>query len=153
MKEIKNILIISIVVFLAVFSAVYLKHLIELKSATNNNQGPVENYINNNQDIEVKDVENELAINEDVKGADTTVVTPPKVVQLKPKPKPKPVVPKPVPTTACIVTISGSRYDLTAYKRMHPGGNVFRCGTDMTAAFNNQHNPNYLTMIAKYKIK
>jgi cytochrome b involved in lipid metabolism len=54
--------------------------------------------------------------------------------------------------TACIITINGTRYDVTSYMNMHSGGNIFQCGTDMTAAFNSQHNSSYMSMMAKYKV-
>jgi len=40
-------------------------------------------------------------------------------------------------STPCIITISGIQYDVAplTVAGVHPGGNVFVCGTDMTALF------------------
>lgn len=65
--------------------------------------------------------------------------------------------PKPTPTTdplagKCIIYISGQRYDMTDFRNIHSGGDIFQCGTDMTAIFNDRHPSSYLDRIAKYKI-
>lgn len=57
-----------------------------------------------------------------------------------------------VPDNRCIITILGKKYDVTDYRNMHPGGNVFTCGTDMTTTFNNQHGADMLKKAAKYLI-
>ena len=44
--------------------------------------------------------------------------------------------------SSCYAAINGSVYDLTAWISQHPGGPehiLSICGTDATAAFNNQH--------------
>lgn len=51
----------------------------------------------------------------------------------------------------CIITINGDQYDVTQFQNLHPGGNIFRCGTDMTSDFENQHG-NDLDRIKPYKI-
>lgn len=55
-------------------------------------------------------------------------------------------------STACIVTIQGTRYDVTQFRNMHPGGNIFACGTDMTQRFFSQHNNETLKQLEKYKV-
>lgn len=66
-----------------------------------------------------------------------------------------------IPTTApaappvdnhCIVTISGSRYDVTQFRNIHSGGDVFKCGTDMTAVFLSQHSASFLQKMSQYKV-
>ena len=60
-----------------------------------------------------------------------------------------------IPTTnpsACIVTVNGQRYDVTQYQYQHSGGNIFTCGTDMTAIFNSKHSQRYLNMMQAYLI-
>lgn len=48
--------------------------------------------------------------------------------------------PKPTGTNnQCIVTLFGKQYDVTPLITGHPGGNVFTCGTDMTAIYQGQH--------------
>lgn len=51
----------------------------------------------------------------------------------------------------CIITINGERYDITEFQNLHEGGNIFKCGTDMTTDFQNQHG-NDLERINPYKI-
>ncbi len=50
------------------------------------------------------------------------------------------------PTTApsnnsnrCIITISATQYDITDLLTSHSGGNIFKCGTDMTASYQGKH--------------
>lgn len=45
----------------------------------------------------------------------------------------------PVAKKVCIVTISGARYDVEPLRGPHPGGDIFKCGTDMTKTFFSQH--------------
>ena len=45
----------------------------------------------------------------------------------------------PTPDARCIITVDGQRYDVSSYRNVHPGGDVFQCGTDMSAAFHAQH--------------
>lgn len=52
---------------------------------------------------------------------------------------------------SCIITISGNRYDVTNFRYVHEGGNVFRCGEDMTEVFKKAHG-GYLKMIEKFKV-
>lgn len=59
-------------------------------------------------------------------------------------------VPKPKVAT-CIITVNGSRYNVQALRKTHSGGDIFKCGTDMTTVFRNMHGTNY-SLIAKYKI-
>jgi len=52
----------------------------------------------------------------------------------------------------CIITIDGSKYDVTTLRSTHTGGDVFQCGTDMSAVFHGQHGNN-LRLIQKYLVK
>jgi len=56
------------------------------------------------------------------------------------------------PATACIITIDGKKYDVQPLRNTHTGGDIFQCGTDMSATFHRQHNDN-LQMIQKYLVK
>ncbi len=51
----------------------------------------------------------------------------------------------------CVVTVNGSQYDVTQLQYTHSGGNVFSCGTDMTATFESMHGTRW-SKIARYKI-
>ena len=55
-------------------------------------------------------------------------------------------------STACIITISGVKYDVTSFQYMHSGGNVFNCGTDMTSIFYSRHYDSYLQYMAQYRV-
>lgn len=66
---------------------------------------------------------------------------------------------KPLPTLTnnedvrCIVTVKNQKYDVSFFKTRHEGGDVFRCGSDMTKQFESQHPDSFLRKIEKYKIK
>lgn len=55
-------------------------------------------------------------------------------------------------STQCLITISGTTYDLEEFRTSHDGGDVFKCGTDMTRAFENQHDDSFLKQIERYKV-
>lgn len=65
-------------------------------------------------------------------------------------PTPAPAAP-PV-DNRCIITISGNRYNVTQFRSIHSGGDIFKCGTDMTAVFLSQHPASYLQKMSQYKI-
>lgn len=52
----------------------------------------------------------------------------------------------------CVVTIRGEKYDVSTFRDKHPGGNVFKCGEDMTSSFNKQHGEEQIQQIQKYKV-
>jgi len=52
----------------------------------------------------------------------------------------------------CIITVRGGKYDVTEFLNEHPGGNIFKCGEDMTEAFNKQHGEKQFRELQKYKI-
>ena len=85
----------------------------------------------------------------------TATVTPTAVVvNVKPKVT---MYPTSFPTVdplagKCIIVISGTRYDMTDFRNLHSGGDIFQCGSDMTAIFNDRHPASYLNRIARYKI-
>ncbi len=51
----------------------------------------------------------------------------------------------------CIITVSGSSYDVSSLKNTHTGGDMFNCGADMTEEFNDEHGGN-LNKIEEYLI-
>lgn len=55
-------------------------------------------------------------------------------------------------TERCVISIRGQKYDVSLFRNNHPGGNIFKCGEDMTDAFNKQHGEKQLQQIQKYKI-
>ncbi len=48
----------------------------------------------------------------------------------------------------CIVTLFGSLYDVTSLRSTHSGGDIFNCGTDMTAIYQGRHGNNLSRMAA-----
>lgn len=52
----------------------------------------------------------------------------------------------------CIITIQDAKYDVTEFRSKHGGGDVFKCGEDMTKSFQGAHK-GYLPMIEKFKIQ
>jgi len=51
----------------------------------------------------------------------------------------------------CIVTLAGNKYDVTTLRSSHSGGDVFKCGTDMTALYKSQHGTN-LSRMQRYLV-
>lgn len=52
----------------------------------------------------------------------------------------------------CVITVRGDKYDVTEFLNEHPGGNIFKCGEDMTKAFNKQHGEKQFRELQKYKV-
>lgn len=52
----------------------------------------------------------------------------------------------------CIIVIDGVSYDVTEFREIHSGGNIFNCGTDVSGLFHGRHPESYLEIMAKYKI-
>lgn len=71
-------------------------------------------------------------------------------------PTPKPTVAAtatPTPAaTGCIVTINGASYNITSLVKSHSGGNVFKCGTDMSSTFSGASPRHNISWMTKYKI-
>lgn len=49
--------------------------------------------------------------------------------------------------TTCIITLFGKQYDVAPLQAGHPGGNVFACGTDMTATYQEMHGTDVTIML------
>lgn len=62
--------------------------------------------------------------------------------------------PSTAPTTdpRCLITIDGRLYNITEFRSTHPGGNIFTCGTDMSAVFYSQHDSSYLAKLSPYAL-
>ncbi len=58
----------------------------------------------------------------------------------------------PVVDTRCIVAVDSVSYDVSQFKSTHSGGDVFNCGSDMTAIFYGQHNAEMLKKMSRYQI-
>lgn len=55
-------------------------------------------------------------------------------------------------STRCIIMVDNTKYDVTVFKNSHSGGDIFKCGQDMTADFWGQHGQKQLNLIQKYRI-
>lgn len=60
--------------------------------------------------------------------------------------------PNPSTDSRCIITLDGSRYDVTQFRFIHPGGDIFQCGSDMSVIFHNRHSNRFLQQMDRYKI-
>ena len=60
--------------------------------------------------------------------------------------------PTPAAASGCIVTVDGASYNITSLVKSHSGGNVFKCGTDMSSTFNGASPRHKISWITKYKI-
>lgn len=64
------------------------------------------------------------------------------------------ISPTSIPTSnssSCIVTVFGKQYDVTTLRSTHSGGDVFTCGTDMTAIYQGRHGTG-VNLIAPYLV-
>lgn len=52
----------------------------------------------------------------------------------------------------CLVYIDETRYDVSDFRNLHDGGDIFQCGTDMSNIFHGQHPVSMLSKMSKYKI-
>lgn len=78
---------------------------------------------------------------------------PPPAVDTSAPPPPAPPPPsQPPPADRCIITISGGQYDVTEFRNIHSGGDVFQCGTDMTESFLSRHPASFLQKMSQYKV-
>ena len=68
------------------------------------------------------------------------------------QPKPQTASTQPPVVTGCIVKIDGGRYDVTDFKKIHSGGDIFSCGCDMSSTFWGKHGQSELNKMQKYKI-
>jgi len=66
-------------------------------------------------------------------------------------PTPTPT-PSPKQVSGCIVVIDGVSYNVEPLRSTHSGGDIFECGSDMSAIFWREHNNRILQKMQKYKI-
>lgn len=78
--------------------------------------------------------------------------TPPRPTTPPLPPPPTNTPPPPPPSNRCIIMIQGAKYDVTDFRSIHSGGDIFQCGTDMTQVFFSQHNQNTLNLMQKYRV-
>lgn len=51
----------------------------------------------------------------------------------------------------CIVTLFGNNYDVTELRSSHSGGDIFKCGIEMTSVYQKQHGTD-LKRVARYQV-
>jgi len=51
----------------------------------------------------------------------------------------------------CLIEVDGQKYDVSSFKGQHPGGDIFLCGSDMSAVFHREHSLKYLRLMEKYR--
>lgn len=56
------------------------------------------------------------------------------------------------PDARCIITVDSASYDVTQFKLIHDGGDIFICGGDMTSEFYKQHESKTLGKMERYKL-
>lgn len=59
---------------------------------------------------------------------------------------------QPTKDTRCLIVIDGATYDVSAFRSMHSGGDIFQCGTDMSSVFWSQHGSSTLRQMARYRL-
>ena len=65
-----------------------------------------------------------------------------------PEPTAVPVPQPPAADAGCIITVHGTRYNVTEFRTQHSGGDIFTCGADLTAVFDSQHSMRTLQRMA-----
>ena len=52
----------------------------------------------------------------------------------------------------CIIIVRNQKYNVQSFRQKHKGGDIFRCGEDMTNDFNRQHGDKQLKKLESYKL-
>lgn len=65
-----------------------------------------------------------------------------------------PVLPTkgPVVDNRCIIVVDSIQYDITRFRSLHSGGDIFQCGTDMSNIFHGQHDNSFVGKMSQYRI-
>lgn len=59
---------------------------------------------------------------------------------------------QPPAPSGCIISIDGTSYDVTSLRKSHSGGDIFNCGSDMSATFWGRHGQSILNKMQQYRI-
>ena len=73
------------------------------------------------------------------------------VTQPAQQPAQQPAPPAPVPS-GCIITLDGASYNVTNLQKTHSGGDIFNCGSDMSATFWGKHGQSIFSKMQQYRI-
>jgi hypothetical protein len=63
--------------------------------------------------------------------------------------QPAPAAPVP---SGCIITLDGGSYNVTSLQKSHSGGDIFNCGSDMSATFWGKHGQGIFSKMQQYRI-
>ncbi len=64
---------------------------------------------------------------------------------------PQPEVKTSITSDRCLIKVDEGTYDVTEFRAIHQGGNIFQCGTNMSAIFHSQHDANTLQKFQRYR--
>ncbi len=67
----------------------------------------------------------------------------------QPAQQPAPAAPVP---SGCIITLDGASYNVTNLQKTHSGGDIFNCGSDMSATFWGKHGQGIFSKMQQYRI-
>ena len=76
----------------------------------------------------------------------------PKISTIVPIVSTQDTAPAPTSDTRCIIAVDGIRFDISQYRNLHSGGDIFQCGTDMSIIFHDRHPDSFLNKMSQYKI-
>ncbi len=62
------------------------------------------------------------------------------------------ILPTAGPTPACVVTVDGVKYNVSVFRNIHSGGDIFRCGADVSSEFWGRHSQRQLNQMQQYRI-
>lgn len=96
---------------------------------------------------------NRKVVTQDNSVVESTTESVEKIAETQPSTIVSATSPQVVVDTRCLITISGKTYDVTTYRKQHSGGDIFKCGKDMTSIFFSKHGNSYLKQMQEYLVK
>lgn len=82
----------------------------------------------------------------------SAIITTTPTLKSTPVPTARPT-PTPNPQAGrCIIIIDGIKYDVTNFRNIHSGGDVFTCGADLSQLFHDRHSNRFLDIMVQFKI-
>lgn len=128
----------KIAALISLINAIFFGSFLFILNKQNSQPKPIEKTANiNNQEEEVEI--SEIYEEEQVTGENGV-----EAIKAPDPVKPNSMASTPAVSNRCIVTVEGQKYDVTDFRLLHSGGDIFVCGTDMTNTFFGQHNQEIL---------
>lgn len=56
------------------------------------------------------------------------------------------------PAPLCTITIDNVKYNISSFRNIHSGGDIFKCSSDMSNDFWSKHGQKQLSVIQKYRL-